>query len=318
MSQIQYQDLPFGITTIDTGFLCPGFAASHLIVEGESAAFVDVGTSRSTSILLESLRIKGIPRENVVYVIVTHIHLDHAGGAGNLMRHLPNAKFVVHPYGMKHMADPQKLIAGATAVYGEEEMKSNYGEIVPIPQERIIEAHDMSSLDLNGRKLLFIDTPGHAGHHCCIVDEKSQGVFTGDTFGLSYRALDTEKGAFIFPTTSPAKFNPEAMHHSIDKIMSYNPHNIYLTHYGRVTDSSRLADCLHKRLDRFVALAQQMAHEGEQRHTLIAKGVDQILLSDLKAHGYGVLNGEAPELLNLDIELNAQGLGVWLDKEMEK
>ncbi len=318
MSQIKYQDLPFGITTIDTGFLCPGFAASHLIVEGESAAFVDVGTSRSTSILLESLRSKGIPKANVVYVIVTHIHLDHAGGAGDLLRHLPNAKFVVHPYGMKHMADPEKLIAGATAVYGEEKMKSDYGEIIPIPQERIIEANDMSSLDLNGRELLFLDTPGHAGHHCCIVDEKSQGVFTGDTFGLSYKAFDTEKGAFIFPTTSPAKFNPEAMHHSIDKIMRFNPQNLYLTHYGRVTDGSRLADFLHQRLDQFVALALQVANEGEQRHTLIVKGIEQILLADLKDHGYGISAGKTPELLNVDIELNAQGLGVWLDKEMEK
>ncbi len=318
MNKVKYQDLPFGITTIDTGFLCPEFAASHLIVEGDAAAFIDVGTSYSTSILLECLRIKGIPRENVSYVIVTHIHLDHAGGAGTLMQHLPNAKFVVHPRGMKHMADPEKLIAGATAVYGEEKMKSNYGEILPIPQDRIIEADDMFSLDLNGRKLLFLDTPGHASHHCSIVDEQSQGVFSGDIFGLSYRAFDTEKGVFIFPTTSPVQFKPEVMHESIDKIMSYEPQNIYLTHFGRVTDVSRLADNLRQILDRFVALAHQMADEGEQRHTLIAKGVEEILLSDLKAHGYGISPGEVPELLALDIELNAQGLGVWLDKMAEK
>ncbi len=318
MNQIHYRDLPDGITTIDTGFLSPGFAASHLIVEGDHAAFIDVGTSHSCSHLLKCLKAKGIPKENVAYVIVTHIHLDHAGGAGTLMRNLPKAKFVVHPRGVDHMADPHKLIAGATAVYGEEEMKSNYGEIVPISQERIIAANDMSSIDLNGRKLLFIDTPGHAYHHNCIVDEHSQGVFSGDTFGLSYRALDSDKGAFIFPTTSPIHFNPEAMHQSIDRIMSFNPQVVYLTHYGCVTNVQRLADCLHHMLDRFVELAKQVAMEGDKRHTLLVNGVKEILLTDLKAHEYIYSAEKALEILNLDIELNAQGLGVWLDRKMEE
>ncbi len=315
MTSPHYQDLPFGITTIDTEFLFPGFAASHLLIEGDYAAFIDVGTSHSAPILLETLRVKNIPRENVLYVIVTHIHLDHAGGAGELMRHLPNAKFVVHPRGAKHMADPEKLIAGATAVYGEEKMKSDYGEIIPIPQDRIIEAHDIFSLDMNGRQLLFLDTPGHANHHCCIVDEKSDGIFSGDTFGLSYREFDTKHGAFIFPTTSPIHFNPEAMLGSIDRIMSHNPENIYFAHFGKVSDIPRLAQSLRHRLDQFIALANQVADEGEHRLALLQKGVEHILSSELKDHGYPATTEQAPEILHLDIELNAQGLGVWLDRK---
>lgn len=313
MKDSRFQDLPYGITTIDAGYERPRLAASHLIVEDGLAAFVDVGTTHSVPTLLEALNRKGIPRENVAYVMVTHVHLDHAGGAGELMRHLPNARLVVHPRGARHMIDPGKLIAGVAAVYGADQMQARFGEVVPVPAERVIEAGDEFAVDLNGRRLLCLDTPGHARHHYCVWDEKSKGFFTGDTFGISYREFDVDGRAFIFTTTTPVQFDPPALHASIDRMMSYQPERMYLTHYGCVTDPERLARELHEQIDLYVAVAREAADAGEARHQRMKEGLAEIMLSRLAAHGCTMEREQILALLAMDLELNAQGLGCWLD-----
>ncbi len=315
MTSVLFYDFPFGITTIDVQCYRQNFAASHLIIEGESAAFVDVGTSYSTPLLLQALEIKDIPRENVEYVIVTHIHLDHAGGAGELMRHLPNAKFIVNPRGARHMIDPEKLIGAAMAVYGEEQVKADYGEIVPIPQERVIEANDGLSIDMNGRTFLLFDTPGHAKHHSCLFDERSQSIFSGDAFGLTYHELDTDRGAFIVPTTSPAHFDPVTMRQSIERIMSYRPQNIFFTHFSHAGNIPQLGADLLQRLDDFLDVAYSVRDAGEQRHQLLVQGMRNLVLADLKTHGSTLSDKEALDVLDFDLELNAQGIEIWLDQE---
>src|SRR5436190_14314137 len=178
-------DYAHGISAIDTGFFRPQFDASHLMVENGRAAFIDVGTNHSVPRLLAALAEKRIAREAVDFVVLTHVHLDHAGGAGALMRELPNARAIVHPRGVRHMVDPSQLIAGATDVYGAEEIERSYGTLVPIPAERIITAADGHAMNLAGRELLCIDTPGHARHHLSVWDARSRAFFPGDTFGLS-------------------------------------------------------------------------------------------------------------------------------------
>ena len=197
-----------GIHTIDTAFQREHFDAAYLIVENGRGAFIDCGTNHSVPAMLAALTDAGITAADVDWLILTHVHLDHAGGAGLLMQQLPNARLVVHPRGAAHMIDPSKLIAGATAVYGEEEMARSYGAIQPVPKERVIVAEDNHVVDLAGRELVCIDTPGHARHHLCVWDARSRSWFTGDTFGLSYRELDTAHGAYVFPTTSPVQFEP--------------------------------------------------------------------------------------------------------------
>ena len=203
-------DFEHGISAIDAQFHRPNRAAIHLLVEKGMAALIDTGTSFSIPGVVESLQQKNIKTKNVAYIILTHIHLDHAGGASECMRHFPNAKLVVHPRGASHMINPARLLAGAMSVYGAAEFKRVYGEIHPIDADRIIEAPDESRIDLNGRSLLFLDTPGHARHHNCIYDEQSQSFFTGDTFGVSYRELDVNGLEFVFPTTTPVQFDPDA------------------------------------------------------------------------------------------------------------
>jgi len=304
---------PHGLHVIDTGFVGPHMAAAYLLVEQGRGAFVETGTARSVPRLLEALEGAGLDRGDVDYVIVTHVHLDHAGGAGALMQHLPNARFVVHPRGARHMIDPAKLIAGAVAVYGEATFEKNYDTVVPIPAERVVEAPEGHEVELAGRTLRFLDTPGHAYHHFCVHDPAARAVFTGDTFGLSYRQLDTDAGPFIFPTTTPVHFDPEAMHRSVDRLASLDPAQMNLTHYGPVAFDGRLVSDLHHGVDSLVELARAHADE-DDRHAAIQAAVTDYLVARLRAHGSEKPEAELRAFLEMDADLNAQGLVVWLDR----
>jgi glyoxylase-like metal-dependent hydrolase (beta-lactamase superfamily II) len=302
-----------GITAIDTGFFRPRFDASHLLIEDGRAAFVDVGTNHSVPLLLDALKRKGIEREAVDWVILTHVHLDHAGGAGAVMRELPNARLVVHPRGAQHMIDPAKLIAGATAVYGEDEVQRSYGELLPVPLTRVVEAPEGFKFVLADRELLCLDTPGHARHHLCVYDARSRSFFTGDTFGISYREFDSELGAFILPTSTPVQFDPDALRDSIRRLLSFQPEAMFLTHYSRVTDLRRLAGDLIEQIDTMVSIA--MMSEGRaDRHQRLRDELAQLYVGRAREHGCPLSQEQVLDLLAMDIELNAQGLGVWLDR----
>jgi glyoxylase-like metal-dependent hydrolase (beta-lactamase superfamily II) len=308
------EDLGYGITAVDTGFRRPFFDASHLVVESGRAAFVDVGTSLSAPLLMAALAERGLAPDAVEYVILTHVHLDHAGGAGEMMRRLPRARLVVHPRGARHVIDPTKLWAGATAVYGEQAMRRYYGSVAPVEPSRVVEAPDGFRLDLAGRSLLFLDTPGHARHHVCVWDEASRGMFTGDTFGVSYRELASERGAFILPTTTPVQFEPEALHGSVDRLLGFEPQVVYLTHYSRVGEVERLGRELHRRIDELVALARG-EHGKPDRPERLRAGVRELFLRWTRDHGTRLPSERVLELLGVDVELNAQGLETWLDRD---
>lgn len=308
-----WRDYGNGIYAFDAGYVRPILAAIHMIVDNGRVAFVDTGSNDSLPNVLEALNKLGLGREAVDYVILTHIHLDHAGGAGTLMREFPNAKLVVHPRGSRHMAEPSKLVAGVTAVYGAEYVENVYGDILPIPADRIIDAHEGLILQLGDRELLCIDTPGHAKHHICVVDRKSDSIFTGDMFGLSYREFDVNGRQFILPTTSPTQFDAAEMHASIDRLMSYAPKAMYLTHYAQLHDVPAQADALRRRLDAHVAVAEAHADAGEGRHAAIKQGITDALVTDLRAHGCTLPESNILEVLATDLELNAQGLAWWLD-----
>ncbi|MBB5203683.1 glyoxylase-like metal-dependent hydrolase (beta-lactamase superfamily II) [Inhella inkyongensis] len=305
------EDLGHGIFAIDTGFTRPRFDAAYLIVEQGRAAFIDTGTNFSVPRLLEALDALGLPRTAVDYVIPTHVHLDHAGGVGLLMQSLPQATLICHPRGLRHLVDPTQLWASATAVYGPEEMARSYGELVPVPAARARASSDEMVLELAGRPLRLIDTPGHAKHHHCIWDARSRGWFTGDTFGLSYRELDIAGQAWALPTSTPVQFEPEAMKASIARMLATEPECLYLTHYGRVREVARLAALLNELIDGMVRVARQAQAE---RHERIKQGLLDLYATSLRAHGSTLSQAQMTELLALDLELNAQGLEVWLTK----
>jgi len=302
-----------GIHVVDTGFQRPRFDAAYLIVEGGRGAFVDTGTNHALPRLLAALDAVGLRREEVDWVIPTHVHLDHAGGAGLLMRELPRARMAVHPRGERHMVDPAQLMASARAVYGDEEVARSYGEVVGVAPERVLATHDGMTLNLAGRTLRFIDTPGHARHHHCIWDERSRGFFTGDTFGLSYREFDTDQGAYILPTSTPVQFEPDALRDSVLRMLAMQPRWMYLTHYGPVNDVERLGAQFLDHLDTMVALGRSVAGAAD-RHRALTEGLWRLYLQRVREHGCTMPDARVRELLAMDIELNAQGIAIWLDR----
>jgi glyoxylase-like metal-dependent hydrolase (beta-lactamase superfamily II) len=309
--------LDHGITAVDTDYVRPILDASHLIVEGGRAAFVDVGTNLSVPRLLDSLQQQKIDVADVDYLFLTHVHLDHAGGAGELLTHLPNAKAVVHPRGARHLLQPEKLIQGTIAVYGKKNFEQIYGGVTPIAEDRLIVVDDLQQFELAGRSLQCFFTEGHARHHYCLWDPASKGVFTGDSFGVSYKELDTEKGAFIFPTSTPIDFDPVEARKSVDRIMAYEPEQVYLTHYSRVTDLPRLADDMHHGIEFYAWLATGHAND-RHRGEAIKHGMYDYFLLRLQTHGFTGGPERVHDILDFDIRLNTMGLEVWLDRQAGK
>jgi glyoxylase-like metal-dependent hydrolase (beta-lactamase superfamily II) len=306
-----------GIHVVDTGFHRPDFDAAYLMVEDGRAAFIDTGTTHSVPHLLAALVSVGLAPEDADWVIVTHVHLDHAGGAGALMQALPNARLLVHPRGERHMVDPSALIAGASEVYGADEVARAYGTIVPIPKDRVVTSHDGMTVQLAGRTLTLLDTPGHAKHHHCIWDERSRGFFTGDTFGLSYREFDTANGPWLLPTTTPVHFDPVALKASVQRMLSYSPDSMYLTHYGRVQDVPALGTMLLEQIDELVQVAQTL-RDAPDRHQALRHALNEVYLRRVHEHGCTLPDADVLALLASDIELNAQGIGVWLDEDKRR
>ena len=310
----QHTDLGHGISLIDAEYLYPGVVAVYLLQQDDQLAIIETGTANSAANILTVIESQGFSPDNVAYIIPTHVHLDHAGGAGELMQHCSNAQLVIHPYGARHMIDPSKLIAGTIAVYGEEKFKQLYGELKPIDAERVIEAPDNFELFLGERRLLFLDTPGHARHHFCVYDEGSQGIFTGDTFGLSYHKLTTEAGPFIFPTTTPVQFDPPALLQSIDRLMDLNPKQMYLTHFGNIEPTDAVVKQLKKRIHDFTEIALAEKHNDSDRLQKIEQGLKDYLLAELTAMQCHQPLDFLEQFLRNDVSLNAQGLDIWLEK----
>ena len=309
----QVIDYEHGISAIDSGYYRPMLDAIHLLVEGDRAAIIDTGTNHSVPPVLAAMRDKGLRPEQVDYVILTHVHLDHAGGAGLFMREFPNAMLTVHPHGARHMTDPARLVAGTVAVYGEAPTRRMYGDILPVAAERILETPHASSIRLAGRELQFLDTPGHARHHVAILDTQSGHVFAGDVFGLSYREMDQDGRQFILPTTSPAQFDPEPYHRSIDLIRGIRPEAVYITHYSQIRDVQAKGEALHRLVDAHAELGLREKDAGAARPERLREGIKRIFLEEARRWGSRLADARVLDIYSNDVELNTQGLGYWLD-----
>jgi len=299
-----------GITAVDTEYLRPQMDAAHVVVASSRAAIVDTGPNSAVPLILAALAELGIERDAVDYLFLTHVHLDHAGGAGALMRELPRATAVLHPRGAPHMIDPARLIAGSRAVYGAL-FDGLYGEILPIPRERVAIAQDGQRFELAARAFECVHTPGHALHHQAIVDLDTASIFTGDTFGVSYREFDTARGPWIMPTTTPTQFDPGQLKGSIARLMQFRPRRLYLTHYSEVAQCARLANDMYDAIDAYVRIARASGQDTKRmRSELRAWGHDS-----LREHGATLTPDAIDALLGKDFDLNAAGLAHWLERE---
>ncbi|GAB3807227.1 MBL fold metallo-hydrolase [Virgibacillus kimchii] len=276
------------------------------VINEEELTIVETGPSPSVKYIKQGLTHLGFSLDEVKYIIVTHIHLDHAGGAGLLLRECPNAKVVVHPRGERHLIDPKKLAAGARAIYGES-FSELFDPIVPIDAERLIIKDEGDTLAIGPDCTLeFLYTPGHAKHHFSIYDPVSNGVFTGDTVGVRYQQLIHDGVGFFLPSTSPNHFDPAAMQESIQRILDMNVDRIYFGHYGMTENPSKALHQVSEWLEVFVEEGEQVVAEG--------KGYDELsgrLFEKVKLHLQGLGINDEHEvyiIINLDMQVCALGI----------
>jgi glyoxylase-like metal-dependent hydrolase (beta-lactamase superfamily II) len=263
------EELGHGITCIDARYMRAGMACFYLLQQGDELAIIETGTSHSVESLLELMRARGLNPEQVRYVIPTHVHLDHAGGAGRMMQVFPRASLVVHPRGARHMIEPAKLIAGSIAVYGEEQFRVLYGDVV------------------------------------------SGGWFSGDVFGISYPELRFPCGDYLLPTTTPVQLAPDKLLSSIQLLLDAGPEHCYLTHFGKYSDIERGAAQLCRQVEAYREIALACA-DREDRVAAIRDELWRYTRQQLADWGAPAVADDYEGLLAVDMDLNSQGLDVWL------
>jgi len=303
-----FQSLGHGIYCVDAAHMRNELVSIYILRQGDEVAIIDTGTQYSLDNVLTTLTELEIHRSQIKYVIPTHIHLDHAGGAGVMMEVFDQAQLIIHPRGARHMIDPAKLIEGSIGVYGEALFRKLYGDIRPIDEARIEIAADQDRYTLDRRELLFIDTPGHARHHFCIYDDQSRGFFTGDSFGLCYAPLKHHAWGLI-PTSSPVQFDPQALTNTINRLLSYHPEQMFLTHFGAIDHPVQRSSGLKHWIDDYVALAESVNPvDADSEQQLLDKMRDMIFerLADA-----GLGEDTLKDILEMDIELNVRGLAIW-------
>ncbi len=299
------------ITTIDC---CYGGeekqAAAYLLIEDGRAAFIDNNTTHAVPRMLEALRDNGLTPEQVDYVIITHVHLDHAGGSAALMDKCPNASLLAHPRAARHVIDPSRLVASSIQVYGEEKFRRLYGDIHGIDSERVRTVEDGEEIHWGGRTLRFLHTLGHAKHHMCIQDTASNSVFTGDAFGVGCSTQVRAGTPFLVCSCTPTHFDAEDAKKSVDLIVATGADRAYVTHYGYYEDLAHHARQLHHSLDQMAAILAEAAEtglEGEDLDAFCRGKVSEAFAEHLKWCG-----SETPDAdlawLGSDVVLNAMGL----------
>lgn len=312
--------IPGNITVIDCNYTAPEFACSYLIVEGRKATFIENNTQFAAPILLSALEEQGLGRKDVENIIITHVHLDHAGGTSKLVRECPNASVRAHERAAKHIIDPERLIQGATEVYGEKTFKKLYGRIESVPENRINIVRDRETIKFGSREFRFIYTPGHAKHHMCVYDSGSNGIFTGDSFGLAFPVLQKGDRPFILPTTSPPDFDPEAALISIDRITETGADKAYFTHFGPFYDIKTGAAIMKEGLTVMQNILSEALISDKQGHDLevfCLAGVKNFVKEEAKKCGI-LLNSKSLKIIEGDIRLNARGIAHAVRKIRDK
>jgi len=304
-----------GIYTIETHYLQRDrFTGCYLLEDSGEAAIIEANTNHGVPGILAGLAEAGLKREQVKYVILTHIHLDHAGGAGELLRHLPNAQLLLHARGKRHLIDPEKLIDSVKLVYGEEKYRQYYGDILPVPKNRVLIGEDNQVITVGKRDISILEAPGHARHHIVLFDRQTGSLFSGDAFGIAYPRFAPGGKRFVFASTSPTQFEPETALATYEKISGLKPARILHTHYGanEQVDSAyrQLVDWVHFSME----IADRRYGQGLREEELFSALRDDLYTRFAeKIHGPGApLSPEEREFLFLDADLNAKGIAHYI------
>ncbi len=291
-----------GVVQIDTRLGGWGQVTAGYLVEGSQPVLVETGSQTSVPAVLAALAELGVGPGDLAAVVVTHIHLDHAGGVGDVAQAFPHATVHVHPRGARHLADPSRLVASAASVYGER-LDSLYGRIAPTPAARIRVLGDGDLLPVGpGRTLTAVDSPGHAKHHLGLHDSESGILFVGDAVGV--RLPDA---GVLWPATPPPDFDLDQALASLRRFAERRPAGIALAHYGLAPDPLTILEEAGGVLRRWSEVAETAWRDGRE----VAGALERAFAGELS--GVTPASRERLEALN-GIHSNAAGLGAWLDR----
>ncbi|MBP9885800.1 MAG: MBL fold metallo-hydrolase [Leptospiraceae bacterium] len=296
------------IQTIDCHYYTNEFAAAYLLQEGDDALFVDNNTNFAIPYLLSALASRQIPKENVKYLIITHIHLDHAGATSRLVQEFPNAIVLAHPKAAPHIINPKRIIESASMVYGKENFEKMYGEILEVPSARVRVMSDGEVLKFGSRELTFIYTRGHANHHFVILDSKTNSIFTGDSFGISYPCLKQGSYPFLFPSTTPTDFHADEARLSIEKILNTKADNAYLTHFDIWLDMKSGSEQMLLGIDRMEKIFLDLVKSNKPDSELQTQCENQIMNFYEEEFSKRKIPLSVLTFLKPDAMINAQGL----------
>ncbi len=300
-----------GVTLVDAHYLHPGRAATYLLVDAGEAAFIDAGTRFSVPHMMRALAEAGRAPGDVRYLIITHVHLDHCGGAAALARACPGAQVLCHPRSERHLVDPAKLVASATPIYGAEQFARLYGEIEAIPAARVRSVADGETVTLGRRTLEFLDTPGHAKHHVSVLDRTADAMFTGDAFGLCYPYLQRGTKPYLNYVCSPPQFEPEAARHVVRRIMATRVGRVYVTHFGACDAVQGGGELLLRVLDIFDGAVDRASETDLEGPRLLAYCADQaleIMKRELRGCGLDTADPEVMRWALSEHSVTSQGI----------
>ncbi len=298
-----------GVQAIDTWMGRRERVTSAYLVEADEPALVETGPTTSKEALLAGLHELGVGPEDLAHIVVTHIHLDHAGGAGSVAPHFPAATVWVHERGAPHLADPSKLVASAERVYGREKLHRLFGPVEPVPADRLRALTDGDRIPLGGRELEAIYTPGHASHHVCLVDSASGGIFVGDALGVFLPDI-----RILRPATPPPEFDLDQAIASVERIAARQPPVVLFSHFGPALEVSHLCALAIQRLRKWTSVvAAALKETGELAE--VVRRLREGTASEFAPATHERLAGleDRYELLS-SYEMNAQGLMRYLRK----
>ena len=260
---------PETITTIDGHYIYAHRAAVYLIVDGDEAAFVDTATRFSVPYFMDALEGRGMRPEQVRYIIVTHVHMDHSGGVAELAKHCPKATVIAHPRAGRHIVDPTRLVASVRQIYGDEAFDRLYGVIEPVDEDRVRIMEDGETLDMGSRTFTILHTPGHAKHHFSIHDPASNSMLCGDAFGLAYERLQEGTRPYLSYVCSPPDFDPVAAKASIGRMLETGAERFFVTHYGELTAFKDGAEWLYTHIDRCDSIVNEARDSSKTGDALV-------------------------------------------------
>ncbi|HMM48478.1 MAG TPA: MBL fold metallo-hydrolase [Miltoncostaeaceae bacterium] len=257
------------ITVIDTHLAGRERLTACYLLLGERPAIIDPGAETSTQTVVDALGAAGLGPDDLAWIVLTHIHLDHCGATGGIAAAFPKATVVVHPRGARHLAEPDRLVAATAAVHGPR--ASLYGGLRPTAPERITVAEDGHMVDLGGgRRLEMFETVGHARHHMAVHDEATDSVFAGDAVGVTF------PGGGPYPAMPPSDIDLEGWRHSLDRISDRRPRALYPTHFGPVPDPQQTIATVREQLAT-TARAARAAWRGGGGVSAVAEALDHDL-----------------------------------------